>query len=322
MKALIKCIVRCCLSVSMYLSTVNGNSQADWNVIPSDYEYNMNVIGVGFIECGEIRDEQDMIAAFVGNEVRGVQYFNVESNQRFYVYMFIYSKLFSGDTIHFKIYDASEDSIYELSNKMIFSENAILGSEQIPVEFTTINPTLMIEPVTDEIQREANVGDKITNLVVENRIGQVLPASFEWIQDSPGMHNHYFEFVGQEIYLKERIVEFPKSEIQIHFKVNVSGMCVNDQLLTFKINDLTASEQETEQLLIDIYPNPVLDCFQINSNLIFDHVYVMDPLKGSLRKVDQNKQIYLPSDEYGLKYVIFKKGNKIWKKPLLHITKN
>lgn len=155
----------------------------------------------------------------------GCSVFNVESNQGLYVYMFIYSNRFSGDTIHFKIYDASEDRIYELSNIMVFSENAVVGSEQMPVQFTTVNQTLNIEPDTNQILRQSNVGDKIVNLQVKNGIGQVLLAGFEWIHDSAGIHNHYFEFVGQELFIKERIVDFPENEIQIHFKVNVSGMC-------------------------------------------------------------------------------------------------
>ncbi len=320
MIAIIKFTLRYCLVVSMCLSTLIGRSQADWIVIPSDYEYNMNVIGVGFIECDAIHDEQDRIAAFVGDEIRGVQFFNVESNQGLYVYMFIYSNRFSGDTIHFKIYDASKDRIYELSNRMVFLENAVVGSEQMPVQFTTVNQTLNIEPDTNQILRQSNVGDKIANLQVKNGIGQVLLAGFEWIHDSAGIHNHYFEFVGQELFIKERIVDFPENEIQIHFKVNVSGMCVTDQLLNFKISDLTATENETEQPLIDIFPNPTVDYFQIRSNVLFDHVYLMDPLKGSMREVEQQKPIYLTSGEYGLKYIIFKKGSTIWKKPLLHIT--
>lgn len=74
MLAIIKFTLRYCLVVSMCLSTLIGRSQADWIVIPSDYEYNMNVIGVGFIECDAIHDEQDRIAAFVGDEIRGVQF--------------------------------------------------------------------------------------------------------------------------------------------------------------------------------------------------------------------------------------------------------
>lgn len=104
------------LIVIIGFTNVSGWSQPDWKIDASNFEYNMNVIGVGFIECEEINDSQDMLAAFVGDELRGVQYFNVESNQRMYVYMFIYSNRYSGDTVQFKMYDASRDSIYEVSS--------------------------------------------------------------------------------------------------------------------------------------------------------------------------------------------------------------
>lgn len=110
----------------------------------------------------------------------------------------------------------------------------------------------------------------------------MLLAGFEWIHDSAGIHNHYFEFVGKNFY-KGAYCRFSGKRNPNSLKVNVSGMCVTDQLLNFKISDLTATENETEQPLIDIFPNPTADYFQIRSNVLFDHVYLMDPLKGSAR---------------------------------------
>ncbi|MBK8297537.1 MAG: hypothetical protein IPK91_09735 [Saprospiraceae bacterium] len=302
-------------------TNVSGWSQPDWKIDASSFEYNMNVIGVGYIECDEIRDSNDMIAAFVGDELRGVQYFNVESNQRMYVYMFIYSNRYSGDTIQFKMYDASRDSIYEVSSIVVFSDNSILGSEHAPKEFITGYQTLQVEPVTNILLRQSNAGDHVTKFMVKNVYGQELSASFEWIHDAAGMDNHYFEFVGQDLYIRERIVNFPLNEISIHFKVSVPGSCEKSQIVQFNINDLTSSEYNLEQISIEVLPNPVVEFFQVKSNTTFDQLYLLNPIHGSLQEIELSKQIDVSSFAQGINYLVFKKGARFWKKSLLIVPK-
>src|SRR5687768_14203985 len=88
------------------------SAQPDWAINPSDYEYTMTVAGVAIIECMESADENDIVAAFINGEVRGVQALNTEIAGRIFAYMIIYDNDFTGNEISFKIYDASTDTIY------------------------------------------------------------------------------------------------------------------------------------------------------------------------------------------------------------------
>lgn len=295
-------------------------SQPDWNIDATNFEYNMNVIGVGFIECNEINDDMDQIAAFVGDEIRGVNFFNVESNQRKFVYMFIYSNKFSGDTIHFKVYDASEDSIYELSSSIIFSENALLGSENNPIDFASSSQALQIEAVSNQVIRHSDVGDKITKLLVKNVAGLELNARIDWVQDEFGKDNHFFEIVGQDLYIKESILNVPMNELQIHIKVNVQGICEKTQIMHFNISDLTKLEDNVEQVSIEIYPNPVTDFFMVKSNILYDYAYLLNPLLDSMQKVELDRQIDATKLAPGLNYLVFRKGAKIWTKPFVIVS--
>lgn len=302
------------------ISNFSANSQPDWHVDAANFEYNMNVIGVGFIECNEINDDMDQIVAFVGDEIRGVNFFNVESNQRKFVYMFIYSNKFSGDTIHFKLYDASEDSIYELSSSIIFSENALLGSENIPIEFASSSQALQIEPVSNQVLRQSVVGDKITKLLIKNVAGLELNGRIDWAHDEFGKDNHFFEIVGQDLYIKEPILSVPMNELQIHIKVNVQGICEKTQILHFNISDLTKLEDNVEQVSIEIYPNPVIDFFKLKSNISYDYVYLLNPLLNSMQKVELDRQIDATKLAPGLNYLVFTKGAKIWRRPFVIVS--
>ncbi|UOY06201.1 T9SS type A sorting domain-containing protein [Muricauda sp. SCSIO 64092] len=117
----------------------------DWTVNPEDYNYSSNFIGKIKIDGALSSDKYDKVAAFSGDEVRGVANLEYDTNyQSYFAYLTVHSNTNNGDKITFKIWDASADLIIEATvdgnDSMIFADGDIMGSLSGPVIFedTTI----------------------------------------------------------------------------------------------------------------------------------------------------------------------------------------
>ncbi|MBQ7237169.1 MAG: hypothetical protein IJS20_00085 [Bacteroidales bacterium] len=114
----------------------------DWKVNMHDYESSMNVIGL--LKKDEVfwTDADDILAAFIGEECRGVA--QLEYNERYGNYYFtmdIYNNN-SNKTqeINFRAYDASTGIIYpvvklESGSSITFQSNVLLGTYATPKVF-------------------------------------------------------------------------------------------------------------------------------------------------------------------------------------------
>ncbi len=156
-------------------------SPPDWNVNPSEYSYNMTITCAINIDYEESTDSNDMIAAFVGDECRGVaQPVFRSSVNRYLCYLMVYSNS-PNDTLSFKVYDASADEIKNIEKKIPFEVNGIIGNLEAP--YISSNPTLsneskilsfsipnqQTETVIDsfDISLEMPYGSDLTSLVAE-----------------------------------------------------------------------------------------------------------------------------------------------------------
>jgi len=102
-----------------------------WSVDPNLYSYNMTITGAINTNYIESTDPNDIIAAFVGGECRGLVHpvYKSEIN-RYICYLMVYSNV-STQALTFKIYDASEDQVYDVSKTITFAVNGIIGSNQV-----------------------------------------------------------------------------------------------------------------------------------------------------------------------------------------------
>ena len=124
---------------------VYGN-EPDWSLNTNDYQYSMAVFGRLIIE-GEIStDPYDKVAAFVGDELRGVANLEyVTEIDAYEAFLTIYSNVTSGETITLKAYDASTGRIHEnVSPSLAFMTNDVQGS--------ILNPQDLV--ASDEISME------------------------------------------------------------------------------------------------------------------------------------------------------------------------
>jgi len=131
----------------LYLHVTVTGEQPNWVINPYDYESSMNLIAVATINGATVDDKNDIIAAFIGDELAGVaspQYNTIY--YKYYIMMDIYANNANNQQpITFKIWDASTGIVYTQLKASVqgqeqvinFSANTLVGTVTSPVLLTT-----------------------------------------------------------------------------------------------------------------------------------------------------------------------------------------
>ncbi len=154
--------------ISMYLGSDFGYNEKlevklkvyeeapEWLIDPSDYQYSMSLVGYTKVDGVISTNPDDQVAAFVGNECRGVANLEyIEDYDRYLVFLNIYSNAEQGEEVYFRIWNASEGIEHiNITPELQFVSNDLIG--------TPANPQLLE-----------------TNNSYNNRI--YLPSGWKWI---------------------------------------------------------------------------------------------------------------------------------------------
>ncbi len=107
----------------------------NWEVDPTQFQYSMSVIGQVRIDGVFLSNENDMVAAFVNGQCRGVA--NIEyiaAYDMFEVFLNIYSNVLTGEQVEFRIWNASEGVIHgNVTPVVSFNNNTFLGTPAAPI---------------------------------------------------------------------------------------------------------------------------------------------------------------------------------------------
>lgn len=130
--------------------TVTGQ-EPTWSVKANDYENSMNVIGRVMVQGVPMDDADDIVAAFVGEECRGVAHPVYSSRyDSYYVTIDIFGDEKDEDEyVTFRAYDASTGTLYpevEPGDSIFFESLTLEGSYADPVVFAALDK---IEQSTD-----------------------------------------------------------------------------------------------------------------------------------------------------------------------------
>ena len=107
------------------LSRYNENN---WAVNPHAYEFNGSMVTVLSEETGYVVSEGDMLAAFAGDEVRGVAYADQVPWDDYYVFqVMMYSNERDHDELRFEYYNSATGKVVEFANKVEFVADMVIG---------------------------------------------------------------------------------------------------------------------------------------------------------------------------------------------------
>ncbi len=108
----------------------------EWVVDATEYEHTMTVVAELDIGGTVSTDPDDQVAAFVGNQLRGVA--NLEMGASSYLaFLTVYSNRVSGETVRFQVWDADSCRHYNSTlEHYAFVSNGRIGSADSPVTLT------------------------------------------------------------------------------------------------------------------------------------------------------------------------------------------
>jgi hypothetical protein len=122
--------------VYLYVNVNIVTQSPNWYVDSALYQYSMNITtnySTTSLNAPLSADTRDIIAAFVGNQCRGVGYitYNAASNS-YNSYITAYSNSSLGDTFTFRMWDALPGIEYEAAERLPFITDGIIGQPLAP----------------------------------------------------------------------------------------------------------------------------------------------------------------------------------------------
>ena len=152
---------------------LSRDNAAEWQVSPYDFENSGSVTASVTFSDQFNTDENDILAAFVGEECRGITqglYFPLTNEIVFQ--LMIYSNEVSGEPIVFKYYDADMDMYYGFDSGLEFESNMTIGNSMLPYE---MNDSILLG-LTDVLPTSYSLDNAYPNpFNPVTTIGYVLP---------------------------------------------------------------------------------------------------------------------------------------------------
>jgi hypothetical protein len=129
------------IGVSNFTVSVNVSCELpDWTSPSNKYEYSMNIIDSLLIGSVPSTDTNDIVAAIIGGEVRGVAKLKFIPSVGYRIFMTVYSNNPRGERVKFRVWDASECRLYNSTFETFrFMKDTIIGDPYRPMPLTAID---------------------------------------------------------------------------------------------------------------------------------------------------------------------------------------
>jgi gliding motility-associated-like protein len=263
--------LRLFLLVGFLFSMNTGYSAApNWSVNPSAFQFSMTVTAVANINCVELQNPSNLVAAFVGSTCRGVANTSTVINGRFIASMIVYSNLAQGENIILKIYNASNDSVYDATGTILFQDNASYGVTSSP--FTVRNNN---NP-TDILLSNNTVVEGLpinTSIATISSLDPDTSDTFTYalVSGTGSTDNSNFNIIGNVLRTSIVMSSVQKPSHQIRIRTTDSRGCSFDKFFTINVSGVNSPPTQI-----------VLSDSSINENMPANSVI------GTLTAIDEN----------------------------------
>ena len=154
--------------VCLLLSAAGALAAGHWTVNPYGFQYDMTVYATLKIGQHAIADYDDYeVAAFSGDECRGVAKVQTTTDGGKVLYLRIYSNVSQGETIRLRAYISSKDEVVVFSETVDFVADSMSGTPGEPLALTleTLQPGDANGDGTVSIADVTAIINKINNAV-------------------------------------------------------------------------------------------------------------------------------------------------------------
>ncbi|MDA3891981.1 MAG: T9SS type A sorting domain-containing protein [Salinivirgaceae bacterium] len=188
-----------------------------WSVNSSEFEYSLTITGVVKINNSELSAENDIVAAFVNGECRGVANATyVDAYQKYYFFLTVFSSEYSGEEVILKYYNKTQDSIFVGFDALAFKDGDNLGTASEPyiIQKGAVNYNLTIS--NDSVSENLSAGTLIGQLVASSAKES---AQYEFILGTL-LDEASFELIGDKLYSKV-VFNYEKQSV---YRINASAI--------------------------------------------------------------------------------------------------
>lgn len=175
-----KLVCLACMLAMAMVAHAQGN-ESRWTVNPYDYQYDMTVYAQLKIDNAVVSDYSNYeVAAFVGDECRGVAEVHTENNFT-WLYIRVRSTSASGEKISFKMFDKTEGKPKRIAETVEFQSQGLEGMPSSPIDLTPAKYT------PGDVNDDGKINSKDLMLVIKKILKQDLPNGT--IVDAMDMNN-------------------------------------------------------------------------------------------------------------------------------------
>lgn len=152
-----------------------------WAVDEASFDYSMNLIASFYVDDVPFSNENDIVAAFAGDEIRGVTRVvplvpddPSATGYEYAGFVTLFSNQSSGETLSFQVWDAAACRVMDVTDTITFESNAMIGSAEAPEKFKISGAMLQSTPI-DKGNNWISLGVEATNMSVDNVLSRINP---------------------------------------------------------------------------------------------------------------------------------------------------
>jgi hypothetical protein len=226
----------------------------NWTVNPSSFQFSMTVTSVANVNCIELANPTNRVAAFVGSTCRGVSSTSTVINGKFIAYLIVYSNINSGETVTFKIYNALNDTIYDASGSVVFQDNASFGVTTSPYTLRNNNAPTALSISNSIISEGLPVNSIIGSLT---SLDPDSPETFTYslVAGNGSTDNASFNLLGSSLRSSAIFDYGVKNSYSIRVRTTDSRACFFERELIITIRDVNGPPTGISLSNIDVTEN-------------------------------------------------------------------
>ena len=258
----------------MTLSIITLADPPNWEINSSDYEFSMSFSSVAVIDGVEATSAEDRLAAWVGNELRGVaEPFYLSNTDRLYFFLLVYSNS-NDEEVTFSYYEAERDTIIQLTNIETFVTDQSKGNFTEPFVFSNgaISSVVFYDILADDNTYSATTINSNTNTIVVSVPKTVdrsdLVAAFEF----SNAQEVYVENVPQQ----SGVTQNDFSNGRLAYTIQTLG---GEVVWTVELIDLVGFPELLNSSELKVYPSPFNQEIRLSTpEMVFDEVIIINTL--------------------------------------------
>ncbi len=231
------------LTLLFFTTKMASAAAPTWSVTPASYQYSMTVTAVANVNCIELTNPSVRIGAFVGNDCRGTVLTSTVINGRYLASMIVYSNVTSGETVTFKIYNPTNDSIYDARVSAAFQDNASYGLSAAPYEIKSNNAPTAMQLSNNAVNEGQPINTNIGNFTTTD-VDASETFTYTLVSGLGSTDNANFNISGNTLRTNAVLNFTTKSSHSIRVRSTDANGCFFEQTYTITVNDVNTAPSE------------------------------------------------------------------------------